>query len=131
MDIVELFKVLSDLNRLRILNLLLREKLCVCELQTILGMTQSNTSRHLNKLKDVGIIEAEKSGQWMFYKISERFLEENDILLEFLRQRFETEQPFCKDLETLRKYKSSFTCKDIRERKDVVKKLIYHKEGER
>ncbi len=51
MTIVNMFKALSDENRLRIMSLLIREELCVCEIEVILELSQSNVSRHLNKLK--------------------------------------------------------------------------------
>ena len=49
-----------DENRIRILNLMLNAELCVCEIETILEMTQSNASRHLAKLKSAGIITSSK-----------------------------------------------------------------------
>ncbi|WP_273480945.1 ArsR family transcriptional regulator, partial [Acetivibrio straminisolvens] len=39
MDLIEIFKALGDENRIRILNLLIRQELCVCEIETVLDMT--------------------------------------------------------------------------------------------
>jgi ArsR family transcriptional regulator len=64
-----LFKALADENRLRILNLLLREELCVCQLECVLGIKQSNLSRHLTKLAQAGLIVSEKRAQFVFYRI--------------------------------------------------------------
>lgn len=61
MEFVEIFKALADENRLRILNVLNQGELCVCEIETLLGITQSNASRHLNKLKSLKIIDSDKS----------------------------------------------------------------------
>lgn len=70
MNLFKLLKAISDENRLRILNLLRVKELCVCEIESVLGMTQSNVSRHLIKLKDAEIIESEKNGQFVFYRIN-------------------------------------------------------------
>ena len=45
MDVSETLKALADTNRLRILNLLHEETLCVCDLEAILELNQSNLSR--------------------------------------------------------------------------------------
>jgi Predicted transcriptional regulators len=70
-DIVFIFKALADENRLRILNLLKNGELCVCDIEGVLGIKQSNTSRHLNKLKMAGLIVPEKKSQWVYYRLSE------------------------------------------------------------
>ena len=63
-----MFKILGDINRLRIINLLLTLKLCVCELEVILDMTQSNVSRHLERLRNAGLVKSTKEAQWVFYQ---------------------------------------------------------------
>lgn len=120
MDLVEIFKALGDRNRLRILNLLMRTQLCVCEMEAILGMTQSNVSRHLDKLKSVGIITSEKNAQWVFYKINESFIVENSALYEFLNERLNQDKQCIKDVEMLERYKNSdLSCRYLcRERGD-------------
>ncbi len=71
-DIVEVLKALSDETRLRILILVAQEELCVCEVMQILGMGQSRISRHLNILRDAGLVEARRQGTWMFYRLAGR-----------------------------------------------------------
>lgn len=101
MHLVEIFKVLGDENRLRIFNLLTKGVFCVCRIETLLGMNQSNTSRHLNKLKSVGIIKREKRSQWVYYKLNDRFIEENKLLYDFLKKKL-AENPRClEDIERL------------------------------
>ena len=57
MELVEIFKAFGDETRIRILNLLRNSEMCVCEIEAILGINQSNASRHLNKLKStVGLL---------------------------------------------------------------------------
>jgi ArsR family transcriptional regulator len=60
-------KTLADKNRLRIVGLLSREKLCVCELASVLKITQPSVSKHLKKLKQAGIIDSEQDGFWTNY----------------------------------------------------------------
>ena len=59
-DLVYILKALADDNRIRILNLLRNGELCVCDIEAVLGIKQSNASRHLNRLKVAGIIVSEK-----------------------------------------------------------------------
>lgn len=68
-ETVELFKALADETRLRILKLLLtvEEGVCVCELVEALDLPQYRVSRHLNILKRAGLLEAERSGAWVYY----------------------------------------------------------------
>ena len=67
MDVSEVLKALADPNRLRILNLLHERTLCVCDLEAILDLNQSNLSRHLSKLKQAGIVNAQKKALFTFY----------------------------------------------------------------
>ncbi len=67
MDVSEVLKALADPNRLRILNLLHERTLCVCDLEAILELNQSNLSRHLAKLKQAGIVKAQKKALFAYY----------------------------------------------------------------
>jgi DNA-binding transcriptional ArsR family regulator len=70
-DILHVFKSLSDRTRLRIVRLLLKRDLCVCELMFILGMAQSRVSHQLRILRDAGLVEDTRDGQWIIYRIPE------------------------------------------------------------
>ena len=50
------FKGLADENRLRILNLLFHGELCGCDIQHVIGASQSKVSRHLSYLKNAGLV---------------------------------------------------------------------------
>lgn len=67
MDWTDTLKALADPNRLRILNLLGDRTLCVCDLEEVLGLNQSNLSRHLAKLKAAGLVTSKKSGLFIYY----------------------------------------------------------------
>ena len=67
MDLTDVLKALADTNRLRILNLLGEQTLCVCDLEEVLKLNQSNLSRHLAKLKLAGLVTAQKKGLFIYY----------------------------------------------------------------
>ncbi len=123
--LVELFKTLGDENRLRMVNLLMNEELCVCEIEVLLEMTQSNVSRHLSKLKNTGIIISSKDAQWVHYKISDKFKKDNIPLIEYLLSKFRLEEHFLNDKRRFNKYKElCLNCQMIRDDKENVLNLI-------
>ena len=64
------FRALADRTRLRIVNLLARGSLCVCDIQRILGQPQSSVSRHLALLKAAGLIRDRRDGMRTFYALT-------------------------------------------------------------
>ena len=66
---VKILKALGDETRLRILKLLLKRELCVCELEAALNLSQSKVSRHLTVLRSVGLVQDRREGQWIFYSL--------------------------------------------------------------
>lgn len=89
---IQLFKALSEDTRYRIIRALLeaerkckenkcgdcKGELCACEIPELIGRTQSNTSMHLAKLQDWGIIKVRKEGKMRLYSI------ENDKIRKLL-----------------------------------------------
>ncbi len=69
-DSVQLFKALADETRLRILALLGRRELCVCQIVQTLGIGQSKASRHLAHLKNAGLVKDRRDGLWMLYSLA-------------------------------------------------------------
>ena len=65
-----IFKSLSDPNRLRILKALQSKTLCVCEIREMLKLANSTVSEHLRILKETGFIVEEREGKWMNYSIN-------------------------------------------------------------
>ncbi len=88
---IQLFKALSEDTRYRIIKALLeaerkckdksgcKGELCACEIPELIGRTQSNTSMHLAKLQDWGIIKVRKEGKMRLYSI------ENDKIRKILK----------------------------------------------
>jgi ArsR family transcriptional regulator len=84
------FKALADPNRLRILEMLRHptccsvEKdagMCACDIESQLDLSQPTISHHMKVLRDAGLVDAEKIGQWMFYKRNEKALKELALVL--------------------------------------------------
>jgi ArsR family transcriptional regulator, arsenate/arsenite/antimonite-responsive transcriptional repressor len=69
-EMIRLLSAVADPTRLRLLRLLYRQELCVCELMEAVQLPQYQVSRHLRELRRVGLVEAARSGRWMHYRIS-------------------------------------------------------------
>jgi ArsR family transcriptional regulator, arsenate/arsenite/antimonite-responsive transcriptional repressor len=97
-------------------------ELCVGEIEHILGMTQSNVSRHLNKLFNFKIITYEKKAQWVLYKINEDNLREYPFIKELMYVELTKIEQCKKDTERLLAYKKSgMTCEQLKECQGVSK----------
>ncbi len=122
----DILKILGDENRLKIVRLLSVEKLCVCELEMLLELTQSNVSRHLGKLKRAGVITSIKDAQWIHYQMDSDFLSNHKLLYDYVLKQFEEKREYIDLKDRLTKYKGSkFDCTDIRSDIETVKKDLY------
>src|SRR2546423_15043102 len=65
-----LFKALADRTRLRLLNLIGDDEVCVCFFVEVLRTNQPKISRHLAYLRKAGLVSARREGKWMHYRIS-------------------------------------------------------------
>ena len=63
------FQALGDNTRLRLLNLMGDQEICVCYFVEILDQPQPKISRHLAYLRNAGIVAARRDGKWMHYRI--------------------------------------------------------------
>ena len=72
-ELTKIFKALGDRNRFRIVKMLQKRPLCVCEIREVLGVSQPAVSRQLNILKNAGLIEDEKHGIWTNCRLPESF----------------------------------------------------------
>ena len=66
-----LFKALADQTRLRLINLMGDDEVCVCFFVEVLKTNQPKISRHLAYLKRAGVVSARREGKWMHYRIVE------------------------------------------------------------
>ena len=71
-ETLEIFKSLSDINRLRILKALQTKKLCVCEIRELLQLANSTVSQHLKILRENDFVLEEKDGRWVNYMLNPR-----------------------------------------------------------
>lgn len=73
-----LLKVLADPTRLRILGFLAQRELCVCDLEELLGVSQSMTSHHLGVLRRAGLLlqrREERDTRWVYYRLNPETIE--------------------------------------------------------
>lgn len=92
---------LADKTRLRLLNLMRDEEICVCFFTEVLNESQPKVSRHLAYLRNAGLVEARRDGKWMHYRIVEP---ENEVAKRVLRETLEglkNEDEMQKDYEKL------------------------------
>ncbi|MEK7233569.1 MAG: metalloregulator ArsR/SmtB family transcription factor [Elusimicrobiota bacterium] len=71
-DLARRFKALADPARLRLLSLIAScdDEVCACEFVGTLGVSQPTVSHHLKVLHEAGLLERERRGKWVLYKIA-------------------------------------------------------------
>jgi ArsR family transcriptional regulator, arsenate/arsenite/antimonite-responsive transcriptional repressor len=100
-DMETFFMALADKTRLRLLNLMRADEICVCFFTEVLGESQPKVSRHLAYLRNAGIVEARRDGKWMHYRIVKP---ENPFAAEVLEETLrwlESQDKMQKDYEKL------------------------------
>ena len=70
-DLSELFKIFGDSTRIKILYSLLVSEMCVCDIATLLGMSQSAISHQLRLLKQAGLVKYRRDGKTIFYSLAD------------------------------------------------------------
>ena len=68
-DLETLFKALADRTRLRLIQMLGDEELCVCDCVAVLKTNQPKVSRHLAYLRRAGLVTARRDGKWTYYRL--------------------------------------------------------------
>lgn len=66
-----LFKALADHTRLRLINLIGDDEVCVCFFVEVLKINQPKISRHLAYLRRAGVVSARREGKWIHYRLVE------------------------------------------------------------
>jgi ArsR family transcriptional regulator len=79
--ITNIFKLLSDDTRLRIILLLFQKDLCVCEISGILNVPQPSVSKSLSKLRDLNLVTDDRREKFVFYSLKK----ENSFLTNTLQ----------------------------------------------
>ena len=111
----QIFKALSEDTRLDILALLFRhEELCVCDAEAVLGVTQSNASRHLRYLHAAGLVEDRREGLWVRYRVTQRPTVEQRIVLEALRAVLTDDRLAALEARYQRRFADRLVCQTAR-----------------
>jgi len=109
---VKILKAVGDRNRLRIIKMLQHKNgACVCEIQKILGVGQSTTSRHLRILEEAELIYPVREGKWINYFLN-RGAEDGEIssVLIMLEKWLEEDRQVQLDLKRLESASRTFLC---------------------
>jgi ArsR family transcriptional regulator, arsenate/arsenite/antimonite-responsive transcriptional repressor len=70
-EFIKVMKALSDPSRVKVVKMLQRREMCVCEIQEALGLAQSTVSKHLRILEEAGLVTFRKDGLWVNYRLSD------------------------------------------------------------
>jgi len=74
-ELARLFKIFGDNTRIKILNALLTESMCVCDIAALLNMTHSSISHQLKILKNAKIVKYRKEGKVVYYMLDDDHIE--------------------------------------------------------
>jgi|LGVF01.2.fsa_nt_gb ArsR family transcriptional regulator len=122
MTVIEIIKILADTNRLRILNLLYDRELCVCELEYLLRISQSNLSKHLRLMSHAGFLESRRENKFAYYRIQDAVLKDHPFLKTVFEVELKKEEFLMEELNELETYqKSDITCQNI---SVLIKKIV-------
>lgn len=107
---IKLLKAVSDKNRFRILKLLQhKEGCCVCEIQAVLSLSQSTTSRHLQILESAELIYTKRDGKWLNCYLN-RQNKQNHELLKLISKWHEDDPQTQNDYLKLKKINRNELC---------------------
>lgn len=101
-QILGLFKIFSDESRLRVLNILGKKELAVCQIMGVLGMSQPLVSRNLFLLQRAGFIEYRREGKLMCYRLKPELPEKQRLLINVFVEVAGSENVFKKDMSSLK-----------------------------
>lgn len=101
---VNVFKALSDPNRIRIMKMVVERELCMCELREILDLSNSTVSKHLTILRDAGLLLDSKDGKWVNFRLNDksehRFIRS---VISLMKNSFDDDEAMQEDLKKVRK----------------------------
>ncbi|MCU9814533.1 ArsR/SmtB family transcription factor [Paraclostridium sp. AKS73] len=124
MELIQILKALSDESRLRILNILRDGPLCVCEIEAILEISQSNASRHLSKLTNANLVNYYKEAKFIYYKLDHETLTQYSFIQNILDNELDKDKKLKYDYEILKAYKNAnLSCDTVSQVKDVISEI--------
>lgn len=102
LNLVKIFKALSDETRIRILKVLMERECCVCEIIQALDISETRASRNLGILKDAGFIKSRRDRLWVVYSSNEQNANSNTVsLIQMIRSSLVSENTILQDRERL------------------------------
>src|SRR5580700_11353040 len=96
-----LFRALGDPTRLRLLNLIADQEICVCYFTQVIGAPQPKISRHLAYLRRAGIVAARREGKWMHYSLLSPPEPHAAAILETTLEALQEDREFQRDFQRL------------------------------
>jgi ArsR family transcriptional regulator len=73
-ELAETFRTLGDPTRVRMLDALAQSELCVCDLATLIGLSESAVSHQLRLLRNLRLVKARRDGRMVFYSLDDRHI---------------------------------------------------------
>ncbi|GCC10533.1 hypothetical protein IPdc08_00563 [archaeon] len=73
-QVSDIFKILGDSTRVKILYALFQEELCVCEISALLGMSQSAVSHQLRILRSSNLVKFRREGKAVYYSLADEHI---------------------------------------------------------
>jgi len=70
----DVFQIMSDPNRLRILHCVSQGEVCVCDLSAVLGLSVSSTSHHLRMLRAMHLVKSRREGKNVYYSLDDEHI---------------------------------------------------------
>ena len=107
MELVKIYECLCDPTRLRLLNVLAQGPVCVCHFQDVLGEPQVKISKHLAYLRERGLVESERQGNWVIYELAAKPSRELQANLACLQECAQSIPVFKRDRARLKKIEPS------------------------
>ena len=91
--VADFYKILSDSTRIKIVNLLEDNELCVCDIAYILNMTKSAVSHQLKNLREMNLIKSKKVGKEVWYSLADDHVKEVfDVSLEHVMEGYDDKE---------------------------------------
>lgn len=101
-NVLRILKLLSDETRLRILMILTKRELCVCQIMAVLGISQPLISRNLALLDDAGLLDERREGKLVFYSLKKDLPQFIVSLIKSISTELKDDEITLVDLESLK-----------------------------
>lgn len=108
---VNVFKALSDPNRIRIVKMLGERELCMCEVRELLNLSNSTVSKHLTVLRDAGLLLDSKVGRWVNFRLNTRAEDPfTRALLALIKTSFDDDEAIREDAKMVHRVDRAKIC---------------------